>query len=372
MPLGPLAPELVRATTFALPSAEMVRAVGMGEQPGEFYPRYGHPAGRRFEAGVAELEGADGAVAFASGMAVIHALFGTFCSAGDVVCAANDLYGGVSSLLRNYLPRLGITVRRFDPFDLKDMERTITGKVRLVHVETPINPTVRVVDLARVARVAKAAGALLSCDATFVPPPFQQVLRHGVDLAMHSATKFLGGHSDVLAGVVSGRHELVAQMEGFRRLTGAVLGPDAAWLLCRSLPTHVARVRQQTATARELAGFLRERSGRVARVHYSGLPDHPDHAVAQRQMEGFGSVLSFEVPGGAAGAIRVYDRLKVIARAVSLGGVESVASLPIHTSHAHATAEERQRAGIGEGLIRLSVGLEPGAVLRADLEQALA
>lgn len=372
-PLGPLAPPLFRATTNALPSAEAVRAVGAGERPGEFYPRYSHPAGRAFESRVAALEDAEGAVAFASGMAAIHAIFCGLLRAGDTLAASRDLYGGVAALLREDLPRFGIAVRRFDPFDPADVARAAKG-ARLVHVETPVNPTCRVVDLARVAEIARAQGALVSVDATFVPPPLQRPLAHGADLSMHSATKFLGGHSDALAGVVSGRAELLDRIEPFRRRTGATLAPDTAWLLLRSLPTLELRARKAAENARGLALFLeaiRRKGGGVRRVHYPGLADHPDHAVAGRQMETFGSVLAFEAEGGLQGAARVYDRLRVVARAVSLGGVESVASLPLHTSHALATPDERARSGIADGLVRVSVGIEPFETLRDDLAQAL-
>jgi len=372
-PVGPLAPDLTRSTTFAMTSAEEVRAVGAGEKRGEFYPRYSHPAGRAFESRVAELEGADGAVAFASGMAAVHGMFFGLLRAGDALAASRDLYGGVAAMLREDLPRFGIEVRRFDPFDADDVARAAKG-AKLVHVETPVNPTCRVVDVARVAEVAHRAGALVSVDATFVPPPTQRVLAHGADLAMHSATKFLGGHSDTLGGVVSGRFELLDRIEPFRRRTGATMAPDTAWLLVRSIPTLALRVKAATENARRLALFLEERrvEGRgVLRVHYAGLPGHPDHAVARRQMADFGTMLAFDVEGGLPAAARVYDRFGVIARAVSLGGVESVASLPLHTSHAYATAEERARSGIADGLVRVSVGVEPFEALRDDLARAL-
>jgi len=373
-PHGPLAPDLTRATTFAHASAERVRAVGAGEEPGEFYPRYGHPAGRAFERRVAELEGADGAVAFASGMAALHALFFGLLESGDALACSRDVYGGVAAMLREDLPRFALEVRRFDPFDAGDLERALAAGVRLVHVETPVNPTCRVVDLARVAAVARRAGTLLSVDATFLPPPFQRALDHGADLVLHSATKYLGGHSDALGGVVSGRFALLDTLEAFRRRTGATLAPDTAWLLHRSLATLEMRLEAGARNAARLAAFLegkRREGGGVAAVHYPGLPGHPDHAVARRQQANFGAVLAFEAEGGLHGAARVYDRLQVVARAVSLGGTESVASLPRHTSHAYASEEERARSGIRDGLIRVSVGVEPYETLEADLRQAL-
>ncbi|MEZ4652981.1 MAG: aminotransferase class I/II-fold pyridoxal phosphate-dependent enzyme [Candidatus Eisenbacteria bacterium] len=402
---GPLAPDLTRSTTFALPDAATVRDVGAETIPGEFYPRYGHPAGRLFEARVAALEGGDGAVSFGSGMAAFHAVFCSLLSSGDTLLCSRDVYGGITGLVERDLPRFGIRVRRFDPFDLSTLAAAWDPSVRLVHLETPTNPLARVVDLDRVAALvreksgrtdgeaarrgasrstegaasrASAGGeqpVLLSVDATFAPPPLQQVLRHGVDLAVHSATKFLGGHHDAIAGVVTGRHSVLQVIEKFRRRTGGILGPDTAWLLHRSLATLELRVRRQSATAEDLARRLesmRQSGAPIAKVHYPGLPEHPDHDVAKKQMDGFGAMLGFEVAGGLDGATRVYDRFRVIARAVSLGGVDTLSSLPLHTSHAMTTAEQRAEAGIADGLVRLSIGLEPVDVLAADLEHALA
>jgi len=346
----------------------------MGETPGEFYPRYGHPVGRLFESRMAALEGADGAVSFSSGLAAIHAAFCTLLRSGDAIAVSNRVYGGVEAMIASDLPRFGIEVRRFDPFEQHSLDRVLDESVKLVHVETPTNPLCRVVRLQNLADVARQHGALVSVDATFLPPPFQRPLQHGADLVIHSATKILGGHSDAQAGVVSGRHALLEQLEAFRRRTGAILSPDTAWLLVRSLATLELRTRQAAANAARLAEFLdrvRASGGKVSRVHYAGLPGHPDHEVARATVNSFGFMLSFEVDGGLAEAIKVYDRFRVVARAVSLGGVETLASLPVHTSHAMMSSDELRRAGIGEGLIRLSVGIEPYEALEADLAVAL-
>lgn len=374
-PLGPIAPDLTRATTFAYPTAEALRAVGEDEVPGEFYPRYGHPAARLFEKHVAELEGADGAVSFASGMATVSAIFFGLLRAGDVIAVSRYVYGGVEAVVAEDLPRFGVDVRRFDPFDETSAREAIQGKVRLVHIETPTNPLCRVIDVKRMVERAHRCGALISVDATFLPPPLQRPLTHGADLVMHSATKILGGHSDVLGGVVSGRHALLERLERFRRRTGAVLAPDSAWLLVRSAATLELRARRAAENAMKLARFLdqmRAQGDKIAQVHYPGLPQHPDHAVARAYMQAFGFVLAFEVAGGLPAAVAVYNRLRVIARAVSLGGVESLASIPLHTSHAMVPPEERARAGIADGLIRVSVGIEPYERLEEDLAQAIA
>ncbi len=370
----PLASDLTRATAFSYASAERLRAVGAGEASGDFYPRYGHPAARRFEAAMARLEGADGAVSFASGMAALFAIFGGFLGRGDVVAVSRQVYGGVDAVLAHELPRFGVEVRRFDAFDEDDTTRALSGPVRLVHVETPTNPLCRVVDLARIREHADACGALLSVDATFLPPPLQRPLAHGADLVMHSATKIIGGHSDALGGVVSGRHELMEVLEGFRCRTGAMLGPDTAWLFLRSLETLNLRARRSSDNARRLAEFLdglRRRGTRISEVHYPGLPDHPDHDRARRYMETGGFVVTFGVEGALTDAVRVFDRFRMIARAVSLGGAHTVASLPLHTSHGGMSAEERRRAGIGDTLIRVSVGVEPVEDIEQDILAAL-
>jgi methionine-gamma-lyase len=365
-PLGPLAPDLTRATTFAFPTAEDLRAVGSGDQAGEFYPRYGHPAARLFEAQVAEREGADGAVSFASGHAALYAVFCGLLGPGDVLAVSEYVYGGVGAMLVHDVARFGIEVRRFDPFDEASHARALAGGVALVHVETPTNPLVRVLDLERIAGAARRHGALVSVDATLLPPPFQRPVARGADLVVHSATKILGGHSDAHAGVVSGPHALMERLEAFRRRTGAVLGPETAWLLVRSLATLELRTRAASANAERLAlalDAIRRRGGPVTRVSYPGLPDHPDHLLARRTMDTFGFMLTFEVAGGLAGAADVFDRFRTVARAGSLGGIETVASLPVHMSHAMVPPGERARAGVTDGLIRLSVGIEPYVTL---------
>ncbi len=351
----PLSPDVSRATAWAFASAERLRAVGAGEADGWFYPRYAHPAGRALESAVARLEGADGAVAFASGMAAFHALLFGLCDAGDTVAVAEQVYGGVAALAERDGRRLGLGVVRFDALDPDAAARAIPEGTRLVHLETPTNPLCRVVDVAALAALAHARGALLSVDATFVPPPLQRAIESGADVAMQSATKFLGGHSDALAGVLSSRHEVLERLESFRRRSGGVLSPDVAWLVWRSLPTLELRARAQAASALRLATALREHGPPVARVHHPGI----------------GSMLAVELSGGLAGAVAFYDALRVIRRAVSLGGVESVASIPAHTSHAMLSEAELAAVGIAPGTVRISVGVEPVDELLADVRAAL-
>lgn len=373
--LRPVSDGVSRTTTWEFPSRAAVAAAMEDAEPGRFYPRYGHPNSLLLEATVAQLEGASACVSFASGMAAISAIPLALLRSGDGFACARACYGGTNALLGELL-RFGIEVSRFDAFDPASLDRVLDSGVRLVHVESPVNPTARILDLRAIAERVHARGALLSCDATFLPPPMQRALSLGVDLVVHSATKFLGGHSDILAGVVSGSRALIAKLERWRRYGGAVLGPDDAWLLRRSLETLELRTRAQCASARELAFFLAEHPG-VARVHYPELPGHPDAAFLDQQSGVGGSTFTFEVvedgtpEGGERAATRVYDRLRVFRRAVSLGGVESLACLPADTSHHSNSADEMREMGFEPHAIRLSVGLEPVAALREDLAQAL-
>jgi len=355
-------------------TAEDIRAHGAGEKHGDFYPRLGHRNGRVFESHVANLEQTDGAVAFSSGMAAIHAAILAHCGNGDRLLLANHIYGGTANLARDDLPRFGIQVERFDALDLRSLEQALATVARMVVLETPINPTLRLVDLRRAAEICHQNDALLLVDATFAPPPIQQTASLGVDLTVHSATKYLGGHSDVLAGVVAGTHEVLAPVAAFRSHTGGILGPDAAWLLCRSMPTLPLRLAAQQAAAGEVArGLLAAKAegAPLLSVSYPGLPEHQDHGLMREQMSGGGCLVTLEVAGGLDRAQVVFDALEVVAKAPSLGGVESLASLPCFTTHAAVPPEERQQAGIGNGMIRISVGLEGAERILLDLRQAL-
>ena len=372
-PIGPLSPPLVRSSTAGQPDAEALRAHGSAERAGDFYQRLGHPNCRGFESLVAELEGADGAVSFASGMAAISAALSAHLRAGDRLLVAEEIYGGTSAFATHDLVRFGVRVDRFSALDAAQLRERLREPARLVVFESPINPTLRVADIPAIVALCRTAGATTVFDGTFAPPPIQKALALGIDLVVHSATKFFGGHSDVLAGVVAGSHELLAPIEAFRRRTGGVLAPDPAWLLQRSWPTlHLRLAAQQQnalAVAQGLAAMAAE--GRVAAVTYPGLPGHPDHERIARQMTGPGCMIAVELHRGLPGARAVFDRLRRIARAASLGGVESLATLPAFTTHASLTPEQRRAAGIPDGLMRIAVGLEPPELLLADLQQAI-
>ncbi|MBI5850423.1 MAG: aminotransferase class I/II-fold pyridoxal phosphate-dependent enzyme [Planctomycetes bacterium] len=372
---GPLAPDLRRATSHAFGDAAALRAHGDRSVHGDFYPRYGHANARAFESFVAELEGADGAVSFASGMAAMHGVLCGLASHGDRIAIARQVYGGTTNLATKDLPRFGIEVETFDALDPASLGAALVRPARMVVVETPVNPTLRLVDLQRIAAIAHSRGALLVVDGTFAPPPIQRSLTLGTDLVVHSATKFLGGHSDVLAGVVAGAHPLLVGIEAFRARSGAILAPDPAWLLCRSAETHALRVAAQQDAALWIAQELRARvspRGPLLAVSHPALPDHPDAALRARQMPGGGGALVLiEVLGGLPGAMAAFDRFAVVARAPSLGGVETNASIPAHTTHAALSPEQRRELGIGEGAIRLSIGLEPRERILDDVLRSL-
>ena len=372
-PLGPLSPLIDRSSTTAQPDAATLRACGLAEQAGEFYQRLGHRNGRAFESAVAELEGAEGAVSFASGMGAMSAALGALLSNGDRALVAEQVYGGTSAFATEDLPRFGVVVDRFSSVDLDALREQLLRPAKLVVFESPTNPTLRVADIGGVVELARSAGAVTVFDGTFSPPPIQRVLDLGVDLVVHSATKFFGGHSDVLAGVVAGRREHLDLIEGWRRRSGGILAPDSAWLLQRSWPTLGLRVAAQQANALALArGLQAERgAGSIVAVTYPGLEDHPDRALVERQMTGGGAVVTLELAGGLPEVLRALDRLQVIARGASLGGVETLATVPAFTTHAACTPAQLEAAGIAPGLMRIAVGLEPVEELLTDVLQAI-
>jgi cystathionine gamma-synthase len=331
---------------------------------GYFYARSGNPNRTALEQAVAALEGGAEALAFASGSAATLAVFTLAAAGGRIVCSS-DCYHGTARQLREILPRWGATAEFVDTTDLDAVQHALEPGATMLWVETPSNPLLRVSDLAALAALAHARGALLGCDNTFASPVLQQPFALGADLVMHSSTKYLGGHSDVLGGIVAVR-ERGASLERLRDFQGAgggVPSPFDCWLLLRSLPTLPVRVRQQSANALAVARCL-EADPRVERVHYPGLESHPSHALAARQMhDGYGAVVSFQVPGGATEALAVAGRARLFTRATSLGGVESLIE--------HRASMEGPLSQTPANLIRLSVGLENTADLVADLDQAL-
>ncbi|MFP5383399.1 MAG: trans-sulfuration enzyme family protein [Gammaproteobacteria bacterium] len=362
-------PPVYNTTTFAFASTADLLDVIDGRKPGSLYTRYGmNPSIVALEETLAGIESADSALAFASGMAALSALFLTHGRDG-IVCIG-DAYGGTMELLAEQLPLLGIRTHLLLGSELDKLDALLADGVRLVFFETPTNPTLSLFDIRAIAQTAHAHGALVAIDNTFASPVNQRPLELGADLVMHSATKYLGGHSDLTAGALMGSRELLQPVRGWRKNLGSLLSPETATLLMRSLRTLPVRIRQHNANAQAVAEAM-ARHPKIARVLYPGLPDFPGHALAKAQMHGFGGMLTIEVKGGREDATRVADRLRLFALAPSLGGTESLVTQPCTTTHHGIAPEERARRGITDAMLRLSVGLEDAADLIADLDQAL-
>jgi methionine-gamma-lyase len=364
---APLTTPIVQSTTFRFESAEAVQRYGRGGSGLYMYSRDENPTVRAAEHALASIEGAPACALFASGMGAMSAALIALVSQGDEVLAGTALYGGTYKLLRDVLSRFGVRSRMVEPESLA--VEAGRGGARLCVFESPTNPTLRVVDIAAVAKAARAGGALSLVDSTFAPPLIQRPLELGADLVMHSTSKFLNGHSDHLGGAILGRAELVDRIRAVAGKLGAVLDPQVAYDLLRGLKTFAVRLERQSASALQLARWLSEEPA-VRRVWYPGLPSHPDHDLARKQMNGFGGMVTFTV-GTRERAFRFWDRLKLVARAASLGGTETLTSLPILFSHTGYSADELRRAGVDEGMVRMSVGLEDPQDLIDDLKQAL-
>jgi len=345
--------------------------VATGARPGHIYSRNSNPTVSVFEEKVRLLEGAEAATSFSTGMAAISNTLFALLRPGDRVVSVKDTYGGTSQLFIDFLPRIGIECHLCETGNHEEIEAEIAKGATLVYLETPTNPTLKVMDLARLAAAGHAVGAIVVADNTFATPINQLPLKLGVDLVLHSATKYLGGHADLLGGVICGSKELVKPVDHYRQITGATLDPMSAYLFVRSLKTLAVRVRQQNASAMRIAQWLEQQPG-VTEVNYPGLESHPGHEIAVRQMSGFGGMFSFALEGGFEAVKRVMPALRLAHRVANLGAVETLVGPPATTSHVECTPEERAALGIPEGLIRYSTGIEETDDLIADLEQALA
>jgi cystathionine beta-lyase/cystathionine gamma-synthase len=350
-------------------SVNFVEDVGSGE--GLRYPRYGNmPNAEHVQRRLAALEGAEAALVLGSGMGALACGMIALLRPGDHLIASEWIYGGARRLFAEEFPRLGIAVSLVDPTGSRAWRQHLRRETRAMFLESPSNPACRVIDLAPLRRLASGEGIALVVDSTFASPVNFRPLEHGADVVIHSATKYLNGHNDVLGGVVLGTAPYVEEVRQKMMVWGAAPDPFACWLLERGLKTLDVRVQRQNANALEVATWLAGRNG-VSRVHYAGLPDHPDHAIAKSQMSGFGGMLAFVLAGGGVAAERLLKRLTLIRNAPSLGGVDTIVSEPRFTSHAHMSAEERAAAGIPDGFVRMSVGVEAASDLIADLEGAL-
>ncbi|HXZ21044.1 MAG TPA: aminotransferase class I/II-fold pyridoxal phosphate-dependent enzyme [Candidatus Acidoferrales bacterium] len=359
-----------RTSNFTFRDTEEMKRWAEGKSKAYIYTRYGNPTLSVVEKKLAELEGGEAAIVTASGMAAISSTLLAHLSAGDEVIASTQLYGGTYRLMRDTFPRFGIVVRHVTP-DLAGIERLVTPRTRVLYVESPTNPTLRVVDLAKAAEFARRHGLVAMADNTFATPLLQRPLDLGFHAVLHSATKYLGGHSDIIAGAAVSSAELIGKVREMIIELGGSMDPGAGFLLDRGIKSLSVRVARHSENAMAVARFL-EKHPRVARVHYPGLKSHPDHVLARRQMKAYGGMLAFDMKGGLAAARRFCDRVRVFLLAASLGGVESLVVLPAFSSHYNMSEAELKMAGVTAGTVRVSVGLEDADDLIADLRQSLA
>ncbi|MGM0865174.1 MAG: cystathionine gamma-synthase family protein [Bacillota bacterium] len=343
--------------------------VAIGKKKGHIYGRNTNPTVQAFEDKVKILEGADAATSFSTGMAAISNTMATFLFPGDRIVSIKDTYGGTNKIFTEFLPRQQIEVALCETGNHEAIEAEVEKGCKILYLETPTNPTVKITDIERMARAGHDAGALVIVDNTFGTPINQNPLSLGVDLVIHSATKFLGGHADALGGVVCGSHELVEKIYHYREINGATMDPMAAYLTLRGMKTLHLRVREQSANAIALAKFLQSKE-LVEGVYYPGLETHPNHDIAKKQMKNFGGMLSFAVKGGVDTVRELLPKLQFANRAANLGAVETTVGPARTTSHVECTPEERAAMGIPEGLIRVSCGIEDIEDIIADFEQA--
>jgi cystathionine beta-lyase/cystathionine gamma-synthase len=350
-------------------SVNFIQEVGTAQ--GLRYPRYGNaPNAEIVQRRVAALEGAEAAVLLSSGQGATACALLALLRPGDHLLASGWIYGGTRQLLLQEFATLGIDVTLVDPTETRIWRRKMRKETRAVFLETPVNPTCRVLDLRPVSYFTKESGIALVIDSTFASPVNLRPIEHGADVVIHSATKFLNGHHDVLGGVVCGTDAYVEEVRQKMTLWGQAPDPFAAWLLERGLKTLDVRVRRQNENAMKIAEWCSDRK-EIKRVHYPGLPAHPDHETARTLLDGFGGMMAVEIAGGARASDKFLRKLKLFRHAPSLGGVDSLISEPRFSSHAHLSAEERQRAGVPDGFLRLSIGIESADDLIADIEQAL-
>jgi methionine-gamma-lyase len=367
--IKPHAPPIFQSSGFEYPSHVEAEAAGRGEV--YIYSRDANPTEDRLAHAIAELEMTEDACIFSSGMGAISAAILAYVGAGGHVVSIEGLYGVSHAFLTEHLKRLGASCTIVAAATAEAIDAAIKPETRVVHLESITNPLLRVADLDAIADVCRARGVPLVVDATFATPLLQRPIERGAILSVHSATKYLSGHGDLLLGVVSGPKSEIAKVRKIRKLTGGNADPFAAWLALRGLRTLALRVERQVASALTVAHALEQIDG-VERVHHPSLPSHPDYEIAGRVLDGGGAMVSFEVAGGLTGARRCYDRLRLIARAASLGDVTSLMTHPATFSHNKLSDLERRRFGINDGLLRLSVGIEDAGDLVDDLKQALA
>jgi cystathionine beta-lyase/cystathionine gamma-synthase len=364
---GPLVTPIYQTSTFEVTdNDQQVRATSTDM----FYTRYGNPTNTVAESAIAELEGADAALLFSSGMNAITTGILALVKSGDHIVAQEDIYGGVTKFLTSWLPKLGVETTFVETANYDQHARAIRPNTKLLYVESPTNPTLKVVDLRKVSALAKQHRLITMIDSTFATPVNQRPFEAGIDLVMHSGTKYFAGHSDLICGAVAGRKDLIETIHATRTTLGGNMDPHAAWLLLRGIKTLAVRVQRQNENALRVAEYLAQ-NRKVKRVYYPFAEGHTQRALAMEMMQGGGGVLTFEIDGSHEDARQLSESLNLFTLAPSLGGVDSLVSIPVLTSHAMISPEHRRKMGITEQMIRLSVGIENAEDLIADLEQAL-
>jgi cystathionine gamma-synthase len=361
---------IVQSIPFGYDDLDEWMGVALGDRKGHIYSRNTNPTTRAFEEKVRALEGAEDSASFSTGMAAVSNTLSTFLRPGDRVVSVKDTYGGTNKIFLEFLPRAGVDVELCETTDPDAVEEEVARRCKVLYLETPTNPTLKLVDIARLSEAAREAGAVVVVDGTFATPINQSPLALGADLVLHSASKYLGGHADALGGVLCGPSELVQRVYHYREINGAALDPFAAYLLLRGLKTLELRVARHNENAMKVARFLEEHPA-VERVFYPGLESHPQHELAKKQMRGFGGMLSFSLVGGYEAVKAFLPRLQIAHRAANLGAVETTVGPPATTSHVESSALQREAMGIPESLVRYSAGIEHADDLISDLDNAL-
>jgi methionine-gamma-lyase len=367
---GSVSVPIYQTSTFVFESAEQGAARFAGKEEGYIYTRWSNPTVRALERNVAELEGGEDSRACASGMAAIHAAVASIVKKGDHVVASNSLYSGTDKLFTDILSKFGVEFSFVDSSKAANIEEAAKENTRIIFIETPANPTLKITDLRAVSKIAQKRNITTIVDNTFMSPYFQQPLKMGIDLSIHSLTKYLGGHSDLIGGIIIGSKAFFKTLDPVLRNTGGTLAPFDAWLTLRGIKTLPLRMERHNENAMKVAKFLESHS-KVEKVHYPGLKSHPQHELARSQMSGFGGMMSFELKGGLEKGVELMNAVKLCILAVSLGAVETLIEHPASMTHAAIPREERLSTGITDGLVRLSVGIEDVEDIIDDLEQAL-
>jgi len=366
---GAVVTPIYETSVFAFSSTKELIDVMSEKAEGYIYTRYGNPTVRTVERKMAELEGAEDVAVFSSGMAAIATTIFTLVSYGDHVISTRDLYGGTLAFFKDVLPKFGVELSLVEATDFDEMKVAIRKNTKVIYAETPTNPTLKLVDVSKFAKLGKKRGITVVVDSTFASPYNLKPIQFGVDIVVHSATKYLGGHNDVTAGVVGGSENFVQKLKEMRKHFGGTLDPFAAWLLLRGLKTLGLRMERHNSNGMRVAKYL-EKHPKVKRVYYPGLPSHLQYSIAKRQMKGFGGVVSFEIDGDFEETMKFVDNLKLCYLAASLGGAETLATQPVTCSHYFVSAEDRKKTRITDQLVRLALGIEDPEDIIADLEQA--